>query len=78
MNSQSDEGNTPLIEAVCANKIKNCKLLLKNGANLEIKDKGGRTALTHAALYGHAEICNLLLDHGANGTRSIYLSNIIL
>ena len=41
-----------------------CIFLLQNGAKVNQVDSGF-TPLHHAAEHGHADICTLLLDHGA-------------
>ncbi|PGG95701.1 hypothetical protein GX51_08167 [Blastomyces parvus] len=42
------------------------KLLLENGANLEPKDKDGRTPMYHAKERGHEGVVKLLLEKGPN------------
>ncbi|OAQ99952.1 hypothetical protein LLEC1_04023 [Akanthomyces lecanii] len=42
------------------------KLLLENGANVEVKDEDGRTALSYIAEQGHEAIVKILLEKGAN------------
>jgi len=41
------------------------KLLLEKGAELESKDKYGRTPLSYAAWNGHEAVVKLLLEKGA-------------
>ena len=43
-----------------------CKLLLENGANPNLKDSGGSTALHSAVFYRKPKICALLLEYGAD------------
>ena len=43
-----------------------CQIALDLGANIEAKNLWKRTALHEAAIYGNAEICAALLQHGAN------------
>lgn len=45
--------------------IKNIKLLLEYGANVNIKDSYGTTPLHLTSLYGHTEATKLLIDNGA-------------
>ena len=40
------------------------RLLLKNGANTELRNKGGATALMRAAARGRYEMCKVLIDEG--------------
>ena len=42
------------------------QLLLENHADTEIQESEIGTPLYHAALNGHLELCQLLLEHGAN------------
>ena len=42
------------------------KILVRNGANINIKSKFGRTVLHEAALYGQVHIVRFLLENGAN------------
>ncbi len=41
------------------------KLLLREGAQVDLKDNAGRTPLSYAAGRGHKAIVNLLLKEGA-------------
>jgi ankyrin repeat protein len=38
------------------------RLLLEKGADVNMKDGVGRTALTYAAMYGHSDVSQLLMD----------------
>ena len=42
------------------------ELLLTHGADINAKDKYGRTALMYASKHGHTAIVELLLNHGAD------------
>jgi len=42
------------------------KLLLKAGANIDVKSKYGWTALMHASYNGHVDVIRLLLEAGAD------------
>nr|KAK5433513.1 hypothetical protein LTR18_010756 [Exophiala xenobiotica] len=42
------------------------RLLLKNGAYIDVRDKEGRTPLLYAAICGAADTASLLLHHGAD------------
>ena len=43
-----------------------CDLLLEHHSDVTISDSQGSIALHAAALYGHADICRLLLANGRN------------
>jgi ankyrin repeat protein len=48
VNDTTYRGMTPLMYAAIYNQSEIAKLLLENGANLDMKDNSGRTALDHA------------------------------
>ena len=52
--------------AIGEGKLKAVKLLHAAGADLEITDRHGRTALLLALQYGHEEIMEFLVRNGAN------------
>ena len=54
-----------LLSAAASGKTDQVSSLLAKGANLESKDKNGRTPLMLAAQHGQAEIVKLLLSKGA-------------
>ncbi|KAI0281934.1 ankyrin repeat-containing domain protein [Russula aff. rugulosa BPL654] len=66
--ASSGTGSTPLHEASQNGWIEIARVLLEHGANVEVKDNGGRTPLD-IALEGQfrrsEEIVKLLLEHGA-------------
>ena len=53
----------PLIRAVLYGKSKALQALIEGGANKNIKDKQGRTALELAKKYNHPEIVEILLKN---------------
>lgn len=57
---------TPLQMAVSKNNVKICKLLIKAGANLELKNKLNNTPLMTAIYDMDFELIKLLVDSGAN------------
>ncbi|KAF5401095.1 Ankyrin repeat and EF-hand domain-containing protein 1 [Paragonimus heterotremus] len=61
-----DDGITPLISTVKQNDLKTLKHLLKFGANTDIVDFEGRTALMRAAEDGKLDIFQALMSAGAN------------
>lgn len=74
VNQQNDEGWTPLMlacrHASTYSNIKTIKLLLDNGADVNLQDTCGTTALIIAAecsnIGSSNEVVKLLLDHGAD------------
>ncbi|HLK55779.1 MAG TPA: ankyrin repeat domain-containing protein [Chthonomonadaceae bacterium] len=69
VNSRVLEGTTPLFAAAEADDLPMVKLLLANGANVNIKndwDFEHSAALSMAADKGNLKMVQLLLDHGAN------------
>lgn len=57
--------DTCLFEAVKQPNPLVCKILIDAGANVNIQDQGGSTALINAAQEGHADVCAFLLERGA-------------
>ena len=57
-------GRTCLITATQNGHLAICRLLIDNGAQVEVRDIDGRTPL-HYAAQGHVDIVRLLCDHGA-------------
>ena len=62
-NARGDWERTALMHANTAAKV---KLLVDAGANVEMKDKEGQTALMKAASNGNADVVTALLENGAN------------
>jgi hypothetical protein len=59
------DGMTPLLYASKWNNFELIKLLVENGANINIRAKDGNTALTIAETNGNNEIYTYLTEHGA-------------
>lgn len=57
-------GKSALLQAAEKGREEIVRLLLKNKANLDTKDKEGRTPLMCAALTGSTSVVALLLEHG--------------
>ncbi len=53
-------------EARARNKIQMCQLLLERGAQVNVQNKNGNTALIFAVIQPDKKLCRLLLEHGAN------------
>ena len=64
--SHDSVGQGPLIRAANAGFVEIVRLLIDNGAELEVNSSGrGRTSLHHAAIQGHRNVVELLLSRGA-------------
>jgi uncharacterized protein len=59
------DGRTPLMRATINTRLDTMRLLLDSGANPDIQDKGGWSALHFAAQEQSAEAIELLVSHGA-------------
>jgi len=68
INSQDDEGFTPLHHACTFHKCDHevVQFLLRNGALVDSRDKKGRTPLLHATLHQNLGLMRLLLESGAS------------
>ncbi|MFC1835335.1 ankyrin repeat domain-containing protein, partial [Thermodesulfobacteriota bacterium] len=56
---------TPMMHAAQSGHLEVVKVLLKNGANVNATDRGGKTALSLAKWNSTKEIRRLLKAHGA-------------
>ena len=82
VNSRNQKGVLALGNAIWNKEVEAVKLLLSSGADANASTgSSGHTLLTLASVVGKHEICNLLIEHGAdvnlahaNGTRPIYLA----
>jgi len=59
-------GSLPLIAAALNNHLHIVEVLLKHGANINLTNRNGNTALHLAATYGRVEVIRLLLARGAD------------
>ena len=69
VNSQNDLGATPLIVASHGTHPRTfdiVRLLLENGANPNVRSKGGHIPLHAASRWGSPDVARLLLEYGAN------------
>jgi ankyrin repeat protein len=74
--SEEETGSTPvLVVAAQYGATASMKALLTGGANMELADIYGSTALTMAAKNGHLSCVQLLLDAGANANTQDWLGN---
>ncbi|EGC37117.1 hypothetical protein DICPUDRAFT_150282 [Dictyostelium purpureum] len=64
-----DNGNK-LRDAAKSGDEERCKELIKEGPNtiINYKDRSGFTPLHMAAMFGHKNICTILLENGADKT----------
>lgn len=62
VNARTEIGNTPLFSAVYSLEV--FKLLIKEGADINIKNKLGETLLHEVAKGGNADIVEILLSYG--------------
>lgn len=60
LNLRGDYGYTPLIQAVINRDLNTIRILLKKGADVNIKDNGGMTAMDKAKKCGEKKILLLL------------------
>ena len=66
LNQQYPGGYTPLLQATADGFVPAVKLLIKYGADLEIKNNLGVTPFLFAARYDNVELLRLLKESGAN------------
>ncbi|ETN04134.1 hypothetical protein PPTG_23671, partial [Phytophthora nicotianae INRA-310] len=55
-----------LLAACRCGKLKAVQDLLVRGADINVQDPRGKSALVYAAMTGHTEVVSLLVEHGAN------------
>ncbi|PTD06357.1 Vegetative incompatibility protein HET-E-1 [Fusarium culmorum] len=60
------KGQTPLALAAINGRLETTKLLLKNGADIEARDKDEQTPLACAVMKGNVEVVEVLLEEGAD------------
>ena len=60
---EDTESSLPLVQAARMGHADGVRLLLESGAQLNLQDHTGKTALEWASHYGHFECVFLLLDH---------------
>ncbi|MEI6972243.1 MAG: ankyrin repeat domain-containing protein [bacterium] len=67
VNEEESNGYTPIMWAVgSTGRLEIVKILLTNGANVNVVAQGGETPLLIASYYGNMEIIGLLLAKGAD------------
>lgn len=65
VNSQDEEGLTPLIAAAFNNLVEIVEILLRNGADIDAQEEKGWTALYAAALTNSVGAVDILIKNGA-------------
>jgi ankyrin repeat protein len=66
VNTQNDEGDTPLMYMSALGNVDIVELLIENGANLNTLNQDGQSALKRALDNDHIEIVRILIENGAN------------
>ena len=66
VNSEDNNGQTPLFTAAFAGNLPIAKLLIANGANVNAKDTNGQTALDNAVFFDHPDVAKLIKQHGGH------------
>jgi ankyrin repeat protein len=61
----ANEGSTALIQASRSGHYETTHILLKKGADVNVKDGDGRTALAHAKAAKRSAVADLLQKYGA-------------
>ncbi len=74
----SPDGITPLMFATLVKNPEIVEMLLKHGANTEIKDNNGETALIYAIKQNSEEIIEMLIKSGANVNAKSSTGNSLL
>jgi ankyrin repeat protein len=60
VNAQNNQGQTALMRAAEHNLVNNVRLLMHAGADFNLRDKEGRTAITYAREEGNAQVIRLI------------------
>jgi ankyrin repeat protein len=66
VNSENEDGLTPLHVAAIHGRGTIVKLLIDHGADVNTKTEDGQTLLHHVAREGHVNVVKLLLDNGSD------------
>ncbi|MBL6664949.1 MAG: ankyrin repeat domain-containing protein [Rickettsiales bacterium] len=78
INQQNIGGATALHLASRVGNLEIVKILVKNGANLDIKDNEGWTPLMRAVVAGNIQVVSYLLDKNANAAIVNYSSESVI
>ena len=66
VNNVDAHGNTPLANAFFKSAVNVCKLLIKKGADVNVRVNNNATPLHKAVLWNCLDLCKLLLEKGAD------------
>ncbi|XP_022798795.1 protein phosphatase 1 regulatory subunit 12B-like [Stylophora pistillata] len=62
INEQDEKGSTVLHRSCLSGQLEMARLLVENGAELELRDERGWTCLHYAAFGGHVDVVNFLIN----------------
>jgi ankyrin repeat protein len=65
INSETNQGYTPLHQAAMPNHKDTVEMLILKGANLNAVTTGGMSPLMYARFYGNNDAVEILIKHGA-------------
>jgi len=65
LEGEDEEGHVPFHMAVQSGDVGTVQVLLEKGVNLNVVNKRGATPLYMARIWGHHDICELLVSRGA-------------
>lgn len=71
LNAVDMHGDTALIVASRRDNLKVVRRLIKAGADVDVRNNNGETALQVAARYGHAKMCALLVTKGGANVNAV-------
>lgn len=77
MNNTTKTNSTPLRAACFDGHLDIARLLVRNGADIEIANRHGHTCLMIACYKGHLEIVKFLINNGADINRKSIKGNFI-
>lgn len=63
---QNNEGSSPLMDSCRLGDIPHCRLLISHGADVDLQDQNGITALMLAIVTNHVSVAFILIDYGAD------------
>ena len=72
INEQDDKGITVLHRSCLSGQLEAARLLVENGAEVELRDDQGWSCLHYAAFGGHVDIVNFLINTGVDVTATSF------